>query len=491
MSGKRLDELPEDIVPFPIEGDDLEAVVDAAPEPSRGNGKASSLTTSAADLAEQYLAETGRTLVYWRDCFYEWVGTHYCEIPDTDLKADVVRFLQTSSNRKNAGTRSAGEVICNLGGLRLVAAGTEPPALLGSGIASQVRSNLIPLRNWILNVDEYLRDGSEPLLPHSPMYFFLHSLPYDFDITKGCETFSSILSDNLPDPAHRDFLQEWFGYNVVADSRLERFMIFPGEAGTGKTVVCTVLASMLGPDSISAVPLEAFNPTRTFPLAAMAGKLANIAEEIGECDKAAEGLLKQLVTGSPITIERKHRDPFILRNRARLTFATNVLPRFADRSNGIWRRMLVLPFCQVVPTETQDPRFLDSEWWLASGELPGIFLWALEGLKRLRTRGRFQEPPECKVIREEYKRESNPAGVFLLDNCEFELTATTPAPVLYKAYAGYVRELGHYPLSEALFAREVRRLFPLAEKQKHPTRQVDGSRVRLWLGIRFDGRTTP
>ena len=190
-----------------------------------------------------------------------------------------------------------------------------------------------------------------------------------------------------------------------------------------------------------------------------------------------------------MTIERKYGDPFQLRNRARLTFATNVLPRFADRSNGIWRRMLILPFSQVVPEEKRDRRYLDPEWWIASGELPGVFLWALEGLRRLRERGRFNEPVECRMIREEYKRDSNPAGVFLLDNCTADITATTPGNVLFKAYSAHVKEQGHHPLSEPMFAREVRRLFPLAEKQKNPTWQPDGTRVRLWLGLRFNGRT--
>jgi P4 family phage/plasmid primase-like protien len=446
-------------------------------------------TPTSADLAEAYLAARGEVIRFWRGAFYRWTGTHYDEVSASDLTADVIRFLQSTANRKSAGTRAAGEILANAKAITIIPSNVEPPILiLPDGPAPAPRS-LIPMASGNFYVEKYLAGEAGALTPHTPSLFGLHSLPYGYIADAECPTFHEVMEQNLPDPEYRAFLQEWFGLNLVSDSTFEAFMIYTGEAGTGKTVTCTVQSAMLGPASVSAIPLEAFNPVRTFPLAALVGKLANVAEEIGECDKAAEGLLKQLVTGSPVTIERKYGDPFQLRNRARLTFATNVLPRFADRSNGIWRRMLILPFYQVVPEEKRDRRYLDPEWWIGSGELPGVFLWALEGLRRLRERGRFKEPVECRKLREDYKRDANPARVFLLDHCVEEITATTPSPALYKAYSAHVREQGHHPLSEPMFAREVRRLFPLADKQPNPTWQPDGTKTRLWMGLSFNGRT--
>lgn len=444
----------------------------------------------SADLADEYLAAREGAIRFWRGAFYCWMGRHYEEVSASDLTADVIRFLQTSANRKSAGTRAAGEILANVKAITFIPSNVEPPILiLPEGPAPAPRS-LIPMADGNFDLEKYLAGEEDALSPHTADLFSLYSLPFPLTPGAECPTFHEVMKQNLPDPEYRAFLQEWFGLNLVPDATFEAFMIYTGEAGTGKTVTCTIQSTMLGPASVSAIPLEAFNPVRTFPLAALVGKRANIAEEIGECDKAAEGLLKQLVTGSPVTIERKYGDPFQLRNRARLTFATNVLPRFADRSNGIWRRMLILPFSQVVPEEKRDRRYLDPEWWIGSGELPGVFLWALEGLRRLRARGRFNEPVECRVIREEYKRDSNPAGVFLLDNCTADITATTPGNVLFKAYSAHVKEQGHHPLSEPMFAREVKRLFPLADKQKNPTWQPDGTKIRLWMGIRFNGKAT-
>lgn len=456
-------------------------------EPPPGDESKKPTAPTAADVAEAFLGSGGETYKFWRGAFYRWNGTHYAEVPNSDLTAGIITFLQEVS-RKAAGARGAAEVLANVKALVFVPSNVEPPTFhLPSG-STPASVDLVPMENGIFDVAKFLSGEKEVLTPPTPDLFCLHSLPYEYVPGATCPTFDEIMARNLPDPAHRALLQEWFGLCLVSDSTFETFVIFTGEAGTGKTVACTVLSIMLGPSSVSAIPLETFSPTRTFPLAGLVGKLANVAEEIGECDKAAEGLLKQLVTGSPVTIERKYGEPFQLVNRARLTFATNVLPRFADRSNGIWRRMIVLPFEQVVPPEERDRRFLDRSWWVRSGELPGIFRWALEGLKRLRDRGRFDEPADCRKIREDYKRDANPAATWLRDNCVEEITSTTPSPALYRAYSAYVREQGHHALSEPLFAREVRRQFPLAEKTPNQVFLADGSRARVWQGLRFSGR---
>jgi phage/plasmid-associated DNA primase len=46
-------------------------------------------------------------------------------------------------------------------------------------------------------------------------------------------------------------------------------------------------------------------------------------------------------------------------------------------------------------------------------EIAGILNWALEGRRRLYARGRFIEPALSKASIEDYRKDSNPAGLFL------------------------------------------------------------------------------
>ncbi len=240
----------------------------------------------------------------------------------------------------------------------------------------------------------------------------------------------------------------------------------------------------MGAENVSAVSLEQFNPIRTFPLAALVNKLANIAEELGEIDKSAEGLLKQIVTGGLVTIERKHKDAFEFVPTARLTFATNVLPKFRDRSSGLWRRLLLIGFPnQILDESKQDKNLASPDWWASTGELSGIFNWALEGLLRLIQRDRFVEPQECVALKNDYRNESNSALMFLLESCALKDGKTIASNKLYATYRVWVEQSGGAGLAQILFTKEVKKAFSGIYLTENPQRQPGGTRSRDWLGL--------
>src|SRR6185295_924796 len=97
---------------------------------------------------------------------------------------------------------------------------------------------------------------------------------------------------------------------------------------------------------------------------------------------------------------------------ARLIMATNHEPRFKDRSRGIWRRMMIVPFNVAIPSDRQDPQLTTK----LKTELPGIFNWAIEGLREFRRVGRFTIPAICQSALEQLRSDSNPAVEFLAEN---------------------------------------------------------------------------
>ena len=444
----------------------------------------------AADVAETFLVESGLKTVnelklrWWNTSFYRFCDDRYMLIPRPELKANIVTFLQQQpKTRERAGSHFVNDILANVEAMSLVPSSVSMPAFVEK-TDLQTDGRYVSLKNGLLNLDDLLRGRSNPMSPHTSAYFSTACLPYEYDVGAKCPRWLSFLEKMVPDKETRQLLQEWFGYNLTFDIRQQKFIILVGEGANGKSVICIVLRMLLGPENVSAVSLEAFNPARTFPLSATLGKLANIVEEIGETDKAAEGLLKDFVTGGRMTIEKKHRDAFEIEPTARITFATNVLPRFKDRTAGLWRRMLVVPLdIQIIDEAKQDKRLIDSKWWAESGELPGIFNWAIEGLKRLHERGQFLEPVKSESAKSEYRADVNPAATFLIDHCaesEGESIAATP---LYRAYAVWTEERGARPLGESQFAKEVRRAFRKVTLTPHPQRQKNGRRCREWLGI--------
>ena len=98
-------------------------------------------------------------------------------------------------------------------------------------------------------------------------------------------------------------------------------------------------------------------------------------------------MLKQITAGDRLYLDRKGIAGVDIKPTARLVLATNNRPPLGDRSQGLWRRLLLVPFRVSIPESQQDRQLARK----LRGELPGILNWALDGLIRLRQQGRFTE----------------------------------------------------------------------------------------------------
>ena len=69
---------------------------------------------------------------------------------------------------------------------------------------------------------------------------------------------------------------------------------------------------------------------------ALANALLNFGSEIdSKCDP---DLFKKLASGEPIEARKLYKDPFIMRDYARLAFNANTLPRETEHTTGFFRR---------------------------------------------------------------------------------------------------------------------------------------------------------
>lgn len=174
------------------------------------------------------------------------------------------------------------------------------------------------------------------------------------------------------------------------------------------------------------------------------GKLANVVAEVGELDRTAEGQIKAFVTGDAMEFEQKFKHPFRARPTARLVLATNNPPNFSDKSDGIWRRLLLLPFVVQIPEGDRVAGMDTLEYWQRAGEVPGLLNWAPAGLYDLRSQGRFAEPASCREGKDKLRVDCNPTRRFLDDHFEAgNGTDLIPAKDVYSSYKLWCDEHGH------------------------------------------------
>lgn len=411
-------------------------------------------------LAERYSSEAGYgqtvpTLRWWREGYYGFDDGRYREIPVAELKAEIAGYLRISDTKVTTHTMAA-TLLC-LNSMIMVRHYIEPESWLDDINGADV----VVAANGNVSFSDRDAGGKPKLLRHSPSFFSLTRLPYDYDPKADCRTWKAFVSDVMSnDDEYVTLLQQWCGYLFRRDLDDQRFMLLVGDGSNGKTVFCDVVESLVGPANVSHVPLALFG--RPFSLWATVGKRANITTESHHLvDDQAETLLKAYTSGDPITFERKYREAVDARPTAKVMVSTNALPRFQDRSNAIWRRLLLVPFNQTYGAERRI-KGLAGE---LKKELPGIFNWALEGLESLNQHNDFIVPASHAEQIEQYRRDADPARAFLVENFTPSANGeSVQAADIYSQYRTWCNETGCRALSDRMFGQSVRRVFPAAER---------------------------
>lgn len=443
-----------------------------------------------ADCAQSFLedhewaTQEGLLICYYREEFYIFDTKKYVSRYDNKTMMIELQkwFRSKAAYRNKVKEKDRREVLAHIQAITMPTKIKSPPFFFDEDFPFKP-DNILTFENTHLILSQYIQGKEICLMPHTHKFFNLSAIPVPFVQGATCPIFIKYLEEVQPNPETRRLLQQWLGYNLAYLNSFQKFVIFYGDGANGKSVFCAVMLALLGLDNISALPIEAFDERRTFPLAATEGKLANICEEMNEIEKVQEGILKKFTSGGAITVERKFKDPFVLTPTARLTFATNTLPRFKDRSSGIWRRVITVPWNVKIDPSKQDRRLAKPSFWEVSEELPGILNWALEGLKDLLASGAFIEPEECTILKNQYQLDSNPALVFLRENyTSAPDTCRIGRTELYRLYRVYAESIGIHPLSAPHFSQEVERAFPEVKSTPNAVK-LNSGRERSWIGL--------
>jgi P4 family phage/plasmid primase-like protien len=404
------------------------------------------------------------TLRHFHSEWYLYGPGHYLKYTEQSIRVMLTAFIKTyiDSNhcvdKHGVALKVTTAVVTNalqaLAPMVAVAETVQIPTWLGDDRQLQ----LVALKNWLVDLGD-LSTNELKVFENSPEWFSTVVLPYDYDPTATCPRWRQFVHEVMGGDEERiALLQEFYGYCLTRDTQHQKFLVLEGEGDNGKSVTLEILTQMIGEDNVSQVPLELFGAR--FQLTRSIGKLANICAEVGELSTVAEGVLKQFTGGDRMYFDRKGIAGVECYPTAKLVLATNSRPRFRDRSQGIWRRMILLPFRYTVPPERKDRKLVSK----LKAELPGIFLWALEGLKRLRANGHFTEPAACREVLEEYRLESNPARVFLTENMSFLPGESVRCADVYKNYLEWSKQSGFEPLNVAQFGKEVSKQFPSVKR---------------------------
>ncbi len=151
-------------------------------------------------------------------------------------------------------------------------------------------------------------------------------------------------------------------HNIIVPNTKPLFHILydDGVGGTGKSTLLDVLTMIVGQEYVSNVLLDNFS--NRFMFANMLGKYLNIGDDNGKNDELQNvGVLKSIVTGGRVTIDRKMMQPIEVRLFAKQLFATNILPYIDFTDGGLMRRLNIVPMNVKIPYYVSLPEFDENE----------------------------------------------------------------------------------------------------------------------------------
>lgn len=470
------------------------------PEPACGDAPDNPHRLAAAVLRSL----PAGTLRFWRDQFCEWSAGAFAVVPDSGVRAVVTRVCREqfvlAFEREHAdwealgcpdgeqpavrkvSVRLVGDVLNVLRSLVIVPGEVEPQAWLDGATGPDPR-DVIATRNGLLHVP------TGELLPHTPAFFTFNALDFDYrtDAPRPVcwEQFLLALWGDAEDPKSADMdsvlsLQEWMGYLLTADTSQQKMLMLIGPRRAGKGTIVRVVKDLTGRRNYTGPTLHSL--TTEFGLQPLLNKsVAVIADaRIGgrtDTQVVLERLLS--ITGEDTqTVNRKHLPQLDVKLTTRFVFVSNELPRLGDASGAFTGRCNILRLTRSF--FGREDTALDAK---LRAELPGILVWAIEGLKRLRARGRFLQPPAGAELLEDLEELNSPVGAFVRERCVLHPAARATVEELFAEWKAWCGRNGRdHPGNLQTFGKDLHAavggLKPLRTK-------TGGVRTRGYHGIRL------
>lgn len=440
-----------------------------------------------AHAFQESLPDDGK-IYFWRGDFYIWNGARYQVRDPVYMHQRLYHFMASSwTKQRNPETKDLEVVMFKparrhiedvMHALRAVCFVDlpEPPSWLEPRDDDPEPGDLMAFRNGFLHVP------TRTLLPATSRLFITNALDFDYSPTAPAPVeWLRFLQGIWPNDSDAiEAMADMFGYMLTDDTSQQKMFMLIGPPRSGKGTILRVLESIVGTHNRASPSLASLGTN--FGLQPLIGKrLAMISDArlSGKADQApiVENLLR--ISGEDSAqVDRKNKDAWCGKLSVRFVMAANETPNFTDASGALPNRFVMF--------KMEKTNLGNEDHGLTArllNELPGILLWALDGLDRLRERGYLLLPESGREIADEMREQASPISTFVAEMCQLEIGAEIERADLYRAWSDWCKSNGmDHPGTVIGFGRKLS-----AAVQGLGRRQPVGGRQRLnlYTGIRL------
>jgi P4 family phage/plasmid primase-like protien len=276
--------------------------------------------------------------------------------------------------------------------------------------APKVKMNKKPeylgVENGVLNLltrELYPTENSEKL-------YVTTKIPVTYNKDLTCTNILKFLKEILPEPS-RLLSQEFIGFCLWGNHQFRKAYIANGPTGTGKTVHQNLNTALLGEQNISNQSIQNLNHNRFAP-AELFNKMGNFCDDMPASIVKVTGNFKMATGSGRMAAERKGKDPFYFRNRAKLWLNCNDLAPIqkSEDCDAYYERLLIVDYKQQMKGKENPNLFNEIN---TPEELSGYLNYALEGLNRLIANKKFSEIMTKEDVRATYVKRTDSSKYFV------------------------------------------------------------------------------
>lgn len=465
---------------------EFEKLLQRAESPEEPDTTESRENAEKADPADEadYILSTCKidghlTLRIFRGVPYRWRHGCYHDEPLDELRARITNLMNESW--ANVKSHVVSNVLEQVKAKAMLPGQTESPCWLSPGGHEFPAHECIATRSEVIHVPSLVAGSEQYSLPATPNFFTTTACEFDLDPAAPEPTTWLRFLDTLwgNDSESVKSLQEWFGYLIGCDTRLQKMLLLVGPKRSGKGTIARILTALVGKGNVAAPTLGGLATNfGMWPLIGKSVAIISDARLSGRADQAAvvERLLS--ISGEDsITVDRKNMQPITCRLPTQFVILTNELPRLSDASGALVSRVILLATNQSFYGR-EDHDLTDKLF----AEIPAILLWAIVGWSRLKQRGRFLQPASGAELIGDMNDLSSPVTAFLRERCLIGHLERVATSELFAAWCKWCEAQGRGKLAGNVqgFGRDLLAAEPSIRRSQP---REHGERVRIYQGI--------
>ncbi|MGG0645469.1 phage/plasmid primase, P4 family [Bacillus mycoides] len=324
-----------------------------------------------------------------------------------------------------------------------------------------VKKKELDSHSFLFNCDNGVIDlKTGELLPHDRDWLLTKLSPIKYDRNAECPNWKafleSIFKTHTGEADHEliNYLQKAIGYSLTGVTKEQVMFFLFGNGRNGKSTFINIIQDLLG-DYGRQTNSDTFLKKRNDSginndVARLDGARFVSAVESEEGQQLSEALVKQITGGEKMSARFLRQEYFEFTPEFKVFFTTNHKPIVKGSDEGIWRRIMLIPFTITIPKDKIDYDLPDK----LAKEMPGVLRWAVEGCMKWQAEG-LRAPEAVKAATAEYREDMDILAPFIDENCTVNSSVRIEAKSMYENYTKWCYQNNELELKNRAFYRQL------------------------------------